>query len=159
VSLRPNWVTLGSAEQSCSARMHSWRRRTPMSAEALGPAPARLIGRLLSLLSNGWKALLVAGCCPSPAPGPNWRIELGRRAFEEDSRRVQSCCEGAESLPQLSAIARAMAVDPQYVCGAVPDRRTSRAQPRQNTLPEEACTRTYTAGTKHKIRSQGTSIS
>ena len=52
-----------------------------------------------------------------------------------------------------------MAVDPQEVFGAVHDRRTSRAKPSQNTLPEDACNRTYTAEKKQKIRSQGTSVS
>ena len=73
--------------------------------------------------------------------------------------RGQICFEGAESLPQLSAIAMAMAVDPQEVFGAAHERCTSRAKPRQNTLPEDDCPRTYTAEKKYKIRSQGTSVS
>jgi len=45
------------------------------------------------------------------------------------------------------------------VFGAAHERCTSRAKPRQNTLPEDDCPRTYTAEKKYKIRSQGTSVS
>src|SRR5437879_10463985 len=48
-----------------------------------------------------------------------------------------------------------MAVDPQYVCGAAHERRTSRAKPRQNTLPEDDCTRPYTAEKSTKSAPRG----
>ena len=71
----------GRAWQPCSARMHPLRRRTPTSTEALCPDPARLIGRVLSLLSRGRKFLMVPVCCPSPDPGAHWRIEMCSLAF------------------------------------------------------------------------------
>jgi hypothetical protein len=43
----------------------SLRLRTPMSPEALCPDPARLLGRLLSLLFIERKSLMVTVCCPS----------------------------------------------------------------------------------------------
>jgi hypothetical protein len=95
---------------------------------------------------------MVAVCCPSPEPGPHWRIEICSLSLEEDGMRVQLGFSGAASLPQLSAIAMAMAGDPPYVCGAAHERRTSREKPSQNTLPEDDCTRTYTAEKKQKIR-------
>jgi transposase len=65
------------------------RRRTPMSPSALCPDPARLLGRLLSLLSLWRKSLRGTVCCPSPAPAPHWRTQRGSPMFEEDGRRVQ----------------------------------------------------------------------
>jgi len=53
----------------------------------------------------------------------------------------------------------AMALDPQEVCGAAPERRTSRAKPSQHTLPEDDCTRIATADNKPKIRSEGECVS
>jgi hypothetical protein len=50
VSLRPHGVTLGAAWRPCSGTMSSWRRRTPLSPEARCPDPARLSGRIRSLL-------------------------------------------------------------------------------------------------------------
>ena len=54
----------------------SLRLRTPMSPEALCPDPARLLGRLLSLLFIERKSLMVTVCCPSPEPEPNWRTQM-----------------------------------------------------------------------------------
>ena len=70
----------GRAWHPCSALMPPVRRRTPMRPEALGPAPARVIGRLLALLARGRKFLMVPVGCPSPAPGAHWRLEMGRLA-------------------------------------------------------------------------------
>ena len=97
MSLPPHWSTMGAAWPPCSAMRHLVRRRTPMSTEALCPDPARVIGRLLSLLSIGRKSLMVTVCCPSPAPEPHWRTQLCSPVFEEDGMRVQIRFEGAET--------------------------------------------------------------
>jgi len=55
----------------------SRRLRTPMRPEALCPAPARVIGRLLALLYEERKSLMVPVGCPSPDPEPHWRTQMG----------------------------------------------------------------------------------
>ena len=80
-SLPPHGVTMGAAWPPCSAMMHCVRRRTLVSTEALGPDLARVIGRLLSLLSLGRKFLMVPVCCPAPEPQPNWRMETCSPSF------------------------------------------------------------------------------
>jgi hypothetical protein len=154
-SLQPHGGTLGSAAPSGSALRHAWRRRTLRSPEALGPAPARVRGRLLARLAHGGKALRVPGGGPAPAPGPHGRRELWHLSGAEDGMRGPRCCEGAERPPPLSASARALAVAPQAGCGAAQARRPSRAQPRQHPLPEEDGTRTDTAAKSQKSAPRG----
>src|SRR4029434_10592259 len=52
-----------------------------MSTSALGPSPARLIGRLLPLLYKRRESQRVAVCCPSPEPGTHWRTEDVQPSF------------------------------------------------------------------------------
>ena len=53
-----------------------------MSTQALGPDPARVIGRLLPLLDWERTSLLGSVCCPSPAPEPNGRMQMCSPRFE-----------------------------------------------------------------------------
>lgn len=93
--LRPHWGPRGAAWRPGAAMVHSRRRRTPMRPEARSPDPARLIGRLLPLPSNGRTALMVTGGCPSPEPGTHWRTAMCRPACEADGLRGALYCEGA----------------------------------------------------------------
>ena len=105
-SLRPHWVTRGSAGRPCSATMPPLRLCTPLSTSALGPDPARLLGRLLPLLSGERQSLRVTVCCPSPAPEPHWSTAMCSPSFEEDGRRVQRSFSGAKHHGSLAPPSR-----------------------------------------------------
>jgi hypothetical protein len=149
----------GRAWQPCSAMMPPWRRRTPMRPEALCPAPARLMGRLLALRSRWRKFLMVPGCCPSPEPGAHWHIAMGRLAFAEDSMRVQRGFEGADN--------RRPALCHRHRHGGSPSIRVwcshMSAVPAKRNQVRTRCQRRTTPGSlrrkKHKIRSEGTFVS
>jgi len=97
--LPPHGVTLGAAWQPGSAMRPPWRRRPPLRPEALGPAPARLLGRRLPRLYGERTSLLGAVGCPAPAPAPHGRTQRGRPACAEDGRRGQRRFSGAEHPP------------------------------------------------------------
>src|SRR5207249_8061014 len=67
------WVEPGAA---CAVLLYPVRRRTLRSTEAVDPAPAPVIGRLLSRLFLWRKCLMVLVCCPSPDPGTHWHMGM-----------------------------------------------------------------------------------
>jgi hypothetical protein len=86
----------GLAWHPCAASLHPGRRRTPLSPSALGPAPARVIGRRRPLLSWERTSVRVTVCGPAPAPAPHRRLPWAAPGWcravggDRDGARAQS---------------------------------------------------------------------
>jgi hypothetical protein len=86
----------GLAWHPCAASLHPGRRRTPLSPSALGPAPARVIGRWRPLLSWERTSVRVTVCGPAPAPAPHRRLPWAAPGWcravggDRDGARAQS---------------------------------------------------------------------
>jgi hypothetical protein len=53
------------------------------------PEPAALIGQPLWLLNMRRPVAPGYVCCPSPEPGPHWRVKTLSQPFAEDGRRAR----------------------------------------------------------------------
>ena len=108
----------GARLHPCSAILPPVRRRTPLSPEALCPAPARVIGRLLARLSRGRKWLMVPGAAPHPHLDRTGASRYAALLVVRTVGGARDISRAPRTVPRLSAMAIAMAGDPQAVCGA-----------------------------------------
>jgi hypothetical protein len=124
------------------------------------PEPCALSGHPLWLLNMRRPVAQGGVGCPSPAPGPHWRVKKTQPPRCRGRSEGTALSLGRRGEPQqCPALAMKVATAPQSVCGAAALVGTWARKSRQDTSPFAACAGTTKAEKSRTIRSQGSGVS